>query len=155
MRSSYPKASKHHYLNCLNTLHVLFVSEWVRASSPVCINTGSSAFKYFDALSHTSNGFVDTSPSIAVGSLPLSFLQVPNFTTWFCLFLERTSSGAVVFALRSLSINGLQLNHTRRMSLCDLQIQQASTVWPVIQLKYSSISLIFNLRLYQGAHCLY
>jgi hypothetical protein len=62
--------------------------------------------------------------------------------------LVQISSGAIVVAPCSLGTKGLQLNHTRSMSVSDLELQydQASAVLPIIQRKYSNIALpFFNL----------
>jgi hypothetical protein len=65
-------------------------------------------------------------------------------TTARCLSLVQTSSEAVIFTPCSIGTNG-QLNHTRSMSPSDLELQhdQALAVLPIIQRKYSIISLTF------------
>jgi hypothetical protein len=58
--------------------------------------------------------------------------------------LMQTSSAATIFMPHSLGTNGMQLNHTRSMSLFDLELyDQASAVLPIIQRKYFNIALTF------------
>jgi hypothetical protein len=119
-------------------VHVLFECGWT--SLPVCINnTGSAAFKHFDPL--MANSSVHTWQSVVNGSLPLSFLGTKRRTIASCLSLLQTCSGAVIFTPCSLGTGGLQLNHTCRMSPCDLELQhdQVSAVLPIIKRKYSNI----------------
>jgi hypothetical protein len=72
--SIYPTASKKH---CLSKVHILFICGCGFTSLPVCINTGSTAFKCSDPLVHTSlwQTVVHTWHPVFNRSLPLSFLQ--------------------------------------------------------------------------------
>jgi hypothetical protein len=63
--------------------------------------------------------------------------------------LVQISLRSTIFTPPSLSINGLQLNHTRSLppSYLELQNDRASTVLPVIQRKYSNIADTFWISL--------